>query len=201
MKKVTTDVDIDVFGRDKILENLECITARIDRAEGKYEKHNTGVYFQNIPRDPTTNICTVDHRLATEHGYFKIDFLNVSMYEGVRNEEHLLALMDREPPWDFFEYQEVTDQLFHLKDHGYLLQRYKPQSIEDLAMILAIIRPAKAYLQNSSWEKIRTEVWNKDFDRAEYHFKRQHAVSYAIAVVVHLNLLIEKMENDSTNGN
>ena len=66
MKKISTDVDIDVFGRDEILNGLECVYGRIDRAEDKYEKHPTGVYFQNIPRDPTTNISTLDYRIASD---------------------------------------------------------------------------------------------------------------------------------------
>ena len=196
MKKVTTDVDIDVFGRDEILKGLECIYGRIDRADDKFEMHKTGVYFQNIPRDPTTNMSTLDHRIATDYGYFKIDFLNVNMYEGVKSEQHLLDLMNKEPPWDFFEYQEITDQLFHLKDHSDLLQKYKPKSVEDLAMILAIMRPAKAYLQGASWEKIRAEVWVKYEGEEKYQFKRSHAISYSLAILVNLNLLIEQLSKD-----
>jgi hypothetical protein len=197
MKIVSTDVDVDVFGRDKILEGLECVYGRIDRANDKFEKHPTGVYFQNIPRDPTTNMSTVDHRIANDYGYFKIDFLNVNMYEGVKSEEHLLSLINKEPPWDFFEYPEITDKLFHLKDHSHLLQRYKPTSVEDLAMILAIIRPSKAYLQKEGWDRIRKEVWIKGEDEG-YQFKRAHGIAYSIAIVVNLNLLIEQMskEND-----
>ncbi len=193
MGKVATDVDIDVFGRDKILENLGCIYGRIDRKDGKFEKHTTGVYFQNIPRDPTTNIATLGHHIASEYGYFKIDFLNVNMYEGIRDEEHLLSLLDEEPPWDFFDYQEITDQLFHLNGYSHLLQRYKPQSIEDLAMILAIIRPAKAYLQSSNWDRIRKEVWIKDNDENIYQFKRSHGIAYSLAIIVNLNLILERM--------
>jgi hypothetical protein len=196
MKQVTTDVDLDVFGREKILEGMECIFGRIDRKGDVFERHPTGVYFQNIPRDPTTNISTVDHRIANDYGYFKIDFLNVNMYEGVKNEEHLIDLLNKEPPWDFFEYEEITDKLFHLSGHGYLLQRFKPQSIEDLAMILAIIRPSKAYLQRSGWDKIREEVWVKDKNNDAYYFKRQHAISYSLAIVVNLNLLIEKLSKE-----
>ena len=107
MKKVSTDVDVDVFGRDEILRDIECIFGRIDRPDGKIEKHNTGVYFQNIPRDPTTNISTIDHRIAKDYGYFKIDFLNVNMYEGIRSEAHLKDLIAKEPPWDFFLYEEI----------------------------------------------------------------------------------------------
>lgn len=196
MKKVSTDVDIDVFGRDKILDGLECIFGRIDRPDGKFEKHNTGVFFQNIPRDPTTNVSTLDHRIAKDYGYFKIDFLNVNMYEGVRSESHLQSLMDKEPPWDFFEYKEITDQLFHLNGHSNLLVKYKPKSVEDLAMILAIMRPAKAYLQQYDWDSIRKNVWIKVAGDESYQFKRSHGIAYAIAIIVNLNLLIEKLSKD-----
>lgn len=191
MHKVTTDVDIDVFNRDGILRGIETISARIDRANNKFEKHITGVYFQNIPRDPTTNISTIDHRIASDYGYFKIDFLNVNMYEGIRSEAHLLELLDRDPPWDFFQFEEMTDQLFHLKGYSYLLRKFKPTSVEDLAMILAIIRPGKAHLQHSSWDNIKANVWAKH--ATEYTFKRSHGISYSLAIIVHLNLLVEKM--------
>jgi DNA polymerase III alpha subunit len=193
---VTTDVDIDCFGRDKILQGLECVYGRIDRPNDKAEKHNTGVYFQNIPRDPTTNISTIDHRIANEYGYFKIDFLNVNMYEGVKSEAHLLALLDKEPPWDFFQYQEITDKLFHLNGYSHLLQKFKPTNVEDLAMILAMIRPAKAYLQNESWDKVCAEIWDKNLDRTDYHFKRSHSIAYSLAVIVNLNLLIEQLSKE-----
>jgi hypothetical protein len=196
MKKVTTDVDIDVFGREDILKGIECIYGRIDRPDGRVEKHPTGVYFQNIPRDPITNMSTLDHRIANEYGYFKIDFLNVNMYENVRDEEHLLELLNREPPWDFFEFEEITDQLFHLKGYSHLLKKYKPQCIEDLAMILAIIRPSKAFLQQRSWDDIRKDVWVKHEGDENYQFKRAHGVAYATAIIVNLNLLIEKMSKD-----
>lgn len=193
---VTTDVDIDVFNRDKILQGLECVYGRIDRPNDKADKHNTGVYFQNIPRDPTTNISTIDHRIANEYGYFKIDFLNVNMYEGVKNEAHLLALLDKEPPWDFFQYQEITDKLFHLNGYSNLLQKFPPKSVEDLAMILAMIRPSKAYLQSATWEKVCDEIWDKNLDRTEYHFKRSHSIAYSLAVIVNLNLLIEQLSKE-----
>lgn len=196
MKKITTDVDIDVFRRDNILKGIECIFGRIDRADGKIDKHLTGVYFQNIPRDPVTNMSTLDHRIASDYGYFKIDFLNVNMYEGVRNEQHLLELMNKEPAWDFFEYEEITDKLFHLEGHSHLLKKYKPQSVEDLAMVLAIMRPAKSYLQKYDWDKIRDEVWVKDSNDEKYFFKRSHSISYAIAIIVNLNLLIEKISKE-----
>lgn len=195
MKPVDTDVDIDCYNREKILKGLGCIYGRIDRPGNKVEKHPTGVYFQNIPRDPTTNVSTLDHRVAKDYGYFKIDFLNVNMYEGIRDEQHLLELLAKEPPWDFFEFEEITDKLFHLKGYSHLLKKFKPQSVEDLAMILAIIRPSKAHLQHSDWATIRQEVWIKTASD-NYQFKRCHAISYSLAIVVNLHLVIEKMSRD-----
>lgn len=191
MIKITSDVDIDVFNRDKILDEIGCVFGRIDRNENKTEKHPTGVYFQNIPRDPVTNIATLDYKLANEYGYFKIDFLNVNMYEGIKNEAHLIELLHREVPWDFFQFAEITDQLFHLRGYSHLLKRFPPTSVEDIAMVLAIIRPSKAYLQKENWEKVRSEVWTKTDD--SYQFKRSHGIAYALAIVVNLNLLIEQM--------
>ena len=196
MARIDTDVDIDVFNREKILNGVEHVIGRINRDNGAFEKHNTGVYFQNIPRDPYTNISLVDHKIAPVYGYFKIDFLNVNMYEGVQNEDHLLKLLNKEPPWDFFEYEEITDKLFHLNGYSDLLKRYKPQSVEDLAMILAIIRPAKAHLQHAGWERIRNEVWVKTAGDEKYFFKRAHGIAYSLAIIVNLNLLIEEMSKE-----
>jgi len=175
--RISTDVDIDVANRDNALLNLEHICARIDSDNGTHRKHLTGVYFQNIPRDPYSNISVIDYKVAADNGYFKIDMLNVYFYEDVKNEDHLIKLMNQEPEWELFLYKEITDQLFHLNGHSDLLIKYKPKSVEDLAMILAIIRPSKAYLQNSSWEKIRKEVWIKTDDE-KYSFKKAHGIAY-----------------------
>ena len=194
MKKILTDVDIDCINRDGILAGLEYVSARIDREGDKFDKHPTGVYFQNIPRDPVSNISTLDAKFANNYGYFKIDFLNVNFYEGITSEEHLLKLINTEPEWEFLQFSTISDQLFHLNGYSELLTKFKPQSIEDLAMILAIIRPAKAHLRNSTWEEIRAEVWKKNLaDDEKYSFKRSHGIAYAIAIVVNLNLLLEEM--------
>ena len=192
VKRVTSDVDIDILDRSAIVDNIPCVFGCIER-DGKLHRHPSGIYLQNIPRDPTTNIATLDHRIASEFGYFKIDFLNVSMYQGVKSEQHLLELMNREPDWELFTYAEITDNLFHLNGKSYLLQRFPPRSVEDLAIILALIRPSKAYLQTSDWTTIEREVWAKADDN--YQFKRSHSIGYALAVVVHMNLYIEQLES------
>ena len=65
-------------------------------------------------------------------------------------------------------------------------------------MILAIIRPTKSYLQQKDWDTVKKEVWLKDSnDDDGYAFKRGHAISYSLAIVVNLNLLIEKINQSS----
>lgn len=194
MKTNDFDVDIDVSDRDAALSGIVHVGASIGRG-GELEQHNTGVYVQAITHDPATGRATIDHKEAAKHGYFKLDFLNVHIYDGVRDEAHLLELMDREPDWEFFTNATIVGELYQVREYADILARLRPQSIEDLAMILAIIRPAKAYLRDKSWELIRREVWIKNPAAKGYHFKRSHAISYAAAIVVQLNLLIETAAN------
>jgi len=63
-----------------------------------------------------------------------------------------------------------------------------------LAATLAIIRPAKRHLASKDWETIMKEVWIKPTN-GEYYFKKAHAVSYAMACVVHMNLLCEQIKS------
>jgi len=90
------------------------------------------------------------------------------------------------------EYKDFSDQVFHLNGHNELLQQLKPTSVEQLAATLAIIRPAKRHLVNETWQTIETEVWKKPKD-GSYYFKKAHAVSYAMACVVHMNLICEQL--------
>lgn len=183
------DIDIDFYDRNKVLDLIDHrIAMRIQKDE--VVKHNTGIYFQNIPHDPFTKLSTIDYELAEERGYFKIDFLNVSLYEGIENEEHLIRLMNTEPDWDLLETQELVDQLFHINGHFEIVNKLKPRSIEQLAAVLAIIRPAKRYLLDRNWPTIIKEVWLKP-DGDVYYFKKSHAIAYATAIVIQLNLLME----------
>jgi len=183
------DIDIDFADRSRALELFEhTVAVREDRGEVK--PHNTGIYVTPIPKDYRTNQSTIDYKDAEQRGYFKIDFLNVGIYTGVRNEEHLTELMETEPLWDLLEQDEFTDLLFHVNGHGGLLRQMKPRSIEELAMLLALIRPAKRHLVGKTWTEIGREIWTKPAN-GEYYFKKAHAMSYAMAVVVHMNLICE----------
>jgi len=183
------DIDIDFPNRDIILDKIQHRVAKLDTGK----KHNTGVYVTEIPHNPVDLLSTLDYKTAEDRGYFKLDFLNVSIYKDIRDEEHLLELMNKEPLWELLEHQEFVDQVFHLSGHSSLLKKLKPTTVEQLAATLAIIRPAKRHLADETWAIILKEVWTKPTD-GEYYFKKAHAVSYAMACVVHMNLLCEQIK-------
>jgi DNA polymerase III alpha subunit len=184
------DIDIDFADRNIILNKIQHRVAKLDTGK----KHNTGVYVTEIPHNPFNEIATIDHKTAEQRGYFKLDFLNVSIYKDIENEAHLISLMEQEPLWELLQHDEFVDQLFHLNGHGSILRQTCPTSVEQLAAVLAMIRPAKRYLIGQDWTTIMKEVWTKPTND-EYYFKKAHAVSYAMAVVVHMNLLCEELNS------
>ena len=184
------DIDIDFADRDIVLSHIKHRVAKLNTGK----KHNTEVYTTEIPHNPVDNLSTIEHKTAEERGYFKLDFLNVSIYKDVKDEAHLKELMERKPIWQLLEHKDFVDKVFHLSGHNSLLKQLKPTSVQQLAATLAIIRPAKRHLANESWEKILKEVWIKPTN-GDYYFKKAHAVSYAMACVVHMNLLCEQIKS------
>ena len=185
------DIDIDFANRTPALDHFKHVAATI-ADNGTFKKHNTGIYCTSIPYNPITGISTIEYKQAEERGYFKIDFLNVGVYEGVRDRTHLKQLMETEPLWDLLEQDDFSNLLFHVNGHGSILKQTKPQSVEQLAAVLAMIRPAKRYLIGKTWNEINLEVWEKPVND-DYYFKKAHAVAYAIVVVVQMNLICEKI--------
>lgn len=184
------DIDIDFPDRTELLSKIKHRPAKL--TNGK--KHNTGVYVSEIPYNPVDNIATIDYKSADERGYFKLDFLNVSIYEAVRDEDHLVELMNKEPMWELLEHAEFADQVFHLNGQHNILIQTKPRNVNQLAAVLAMIRPAKRYLVGKDWDTVMKEVWIKPSNN-EYYFKHAHSISYAMAVVVHMNLLCETISS------
>lgn len=183
------DIDIDFLDREQALKPFKHIVAsRNDN--GKLVKHNTGVYLHEVPVDAVSGLCAVPYELAEEQKLFKIDFLNVGIYKGVRNEEHLIQLMETEPLWELLLQDEFVNLLFHLNGHGDILRKTCPTSVEQLSAVLAMIRPAKRYLIGKSWTTIMQEVWTKP-ETGDYYFKKSHATAYAVAIVVQMNLICE----------
>lgn len=190
-KYKSPDVDIDFSSRDAAVELLGGIPASIIR-DGKAIKHNTGMYYHDIPTDPLTGNASIDHKAAEKRGYFKLDFLNLGIYDKVRDEKHLDELIAKTPNWSRLTTDaEFVSKIIHINNYYDLLAAKSPNSVVTMAMFLAIIRPGKRHLRSKPWSNISATVWNRD-EAGGYTFRKSHATSYAMAVAVHMNLIEEE---------
>lgn len=185
------DIDLDVGDRQKVLAVLQHTPASILK-DGKLIKHNTGIYVNPVPIDPISGLCSLDYKTAEEYGYIKLDFLNVNVYQQVRDNEHLSKLLLTPPDWNRLNDRKFVEQLIHIGSYYDLLQRMPEpvNSIPRMAMFLALIRPGKKHLIGKPWVEIAKTIWDKTDDG--YSFKKSHSIGYSHLVVVHMNLLTEQ---------
>lgn len=198
IKRADTDIDIDFQNPKKALEGLDHIRASMFDDEGNSRAHQSGIFFQCIPYDPVTGLCTITNDEAEDRGYFKLDFLRVHQYDGIRDEGHLDELMHREPLWEMLEDKFFVKQLSQIHQHFEVVSAYAPKTVIQLAMVLAMIRPAKSHLQGEEWLEVEKSIWvppqegDKGYEYRKSFFKKSHSVSYSIAIVVQMNYIIEK---------
>ncbi len=188
------DIDIDFADRNMALMSIDHIPAMLITQNGKRQVHNSGVYLQDIPVDPFTDLSALPYTETDALGYFKIDFLNQSIYEMVRDEDHLCQLMNTEPMWEILAEREFVAELAQIHNHYDVVNSIKPQSVEDLAVVLALIRPAGRKYIGADRETIDANIWNQSDDE-KYRFKKSHAISYAVLITVQMNLLVESLSN------
>jgi hypothetical protein len=183
---MSADIDIDVPDRNAVLALIPHTAARQD-ATGR--RHNSGIYVTDIPQDPIHKCAAIDYETAEHRGYFKIDFLNMSVYQHIRDQAHYEQLLKTEPNWDRLWQDTVwAKQLVHVGNYTDLLKKMQPDSITRLAAFIAIIRPGKAHLQGRPWDQVFESVWDGDSSRG-FVFKHSHSISYAMLVALHMNLL------------
>ena len=185
---MSADIDIDLADRDQLLALIQATPAR-QTHQGQVRKHNSGVYVTDIPEDPVNACSAIDYETAEQLGYFKIDLLNMSVYQLVKSSEHYEEMLAKEPDWNrLWTDPEWTTQLVHVGNYTELLKTMRPDSIPRMAAFISIIRPGKAHLQNQSWKHVFASVWDGDNSRG-FVFKKSHAVGYATLVALHMNLL------------
>ena len=185
---MSADIDIDLADRDQLLRLIRATPAR-QVTQGQTRRHNSGVYVTDIPRDPVNACSAIDYETAEQMGYFKIDLLNMTVYQLVKSPEHYEQLLAQEPPWSrLCTDPEWAKHLVHIGNYTELLRTMRPDSIPRMAAFISIIRPGKAHLQNQPWEQVFASVWDGDNSRG-FVFKKSHAVSYATLVALHMNLL------------
>jgi hypothetical protein len=182
---MSADIDIDMPNRDAVLALIQHTAAR--QSNGK--KHNSGIYVTDIPRDPVRGCAAIDYETAESRGYFKIDLLNMSVYNLIQDPAHYELMLAATPPWDrLWKDPDWAKQLVHIGNYTELLKSMRPDSITRMAAFISVIRPGKAHLQNQSWPDVFRSVWDGDDSRG-YVFKKAHSLGYAALVSLHMNLL------------
>ena len=152
--------------------------------------HNCGVHPQEIPIDPVTGFSAIPYKDAEKLGYYKIDFLHLGVYDYFESREEIEALLKIEPDWGLMLVPSEQRKLFQLSKHGDIINAVKPKSVEQLADVLALIRPGKKQLLKlylAQPNAARKVLYAKDEDG--YSFKKSQAIAYAMVIVLQLHLI------------
>ena len=195
---VKTDIDIDTansFNPSTFFGNSIVTKASMIK-DGKLQGHPCGVYFQEVPVDPISKLAAIQYEDAEELGYFKVDFLHLNIYNHFKDKQEIKELLKVDPDWSLFNSPSTVSKLFQLSKHYDIINKVKPKSIMEVADLLALIRPGKTYVLNlylRDKEKGRRELYKLDAD-GNYSFKKAHAISYALVVVLQLHLISAGIE-------
>lgn len=190
---ILPDIDIDFPDTQKALETIKHIKAsRVEQHE--LVKHNSGIYLNRMPIDDCTGLSAIPYKEAESRGYFKIDFLTNHVYKSIKSEEHLDSLINTIPIWDILDDKDLVSELFQIGNHFDIVKKIKPRNVQDLALTIAIIRPGKRHLLNCKMDYIREHIW--EADDSGYIFKKSHAISYAMVIVVQMNLMMETLNDE-----
>lgn len=189
MSKIDSDIDIDVPDRVAALRaiNRHCKASIIN--DGVIKPHNVGIYLQEIPEFLSHGISSIDYKEAPKYGFYKLDILTNTVYDDVKSEDHLDLLLNTVPDWNLLQDSNIVKTLFQIHRYDTLLKRWRPNSVLQLAMFIAMIRPSKKHLMDlDGWDKVEETIWLPPEDGTQY-FKKSHAIAYASAIVIQLNLL------------
>lgn len=192
---MSADIDIDLADRSLVLDLIHSVPAR-QQQDGQVRRHNSGVYVTDIPRDAINQCAAIDYQAAEQRGYFKIDLLNVSVYQLVRDQAHYDEMLSQPPPWSrLWQDPDWSQHIIHIGNYHALLDSMRPDSVTRMAAFISVIRPGKAHLQNRPWHEVFASVWDGDHSRG-FTFKKSHALGYAHLVMLHMNLLHTSHQSD-----
>jgi len=186
---MTPDVDIDFPTSFKPTSIFDWTRASIVK-NGYLSPHPCGVYPQRISVDPVSKLSAIPYEQAEKLGYFKVDMLHLGVYDHFSSREEIEELLKIEPDWGLLLVPTEQKKLFQLSNHGEVLNVVKPRSVEELADVLALIRPGKKQflkLYQAQREVCRRTLYAKD--ESGYAFKKSHSVAYALVIVLQLHLI------------
>ena len=182
------DIDIDLKpGIDRTLYGTRATI--YDEDKEHIGVHPSGVYIESVPVDPVTGQAAFDYK--NDYGFMKVDMLNNTAYEGFHSKEDILAAIESDIDWSDFYDPAIVETLPHIGKHYDLVSTVAPKSVIELADCLALIRPAKKnllskYMRNPQSVR-RNSLYKRPSDPGLNYFKKSHAVSYAMMILVKLS--------------
>lgn len=187
------DIDIDTQSSFNAQTVFKYSVAASMVKNGKLSRHPVGTYFQTIPIDNETSLAAIPYEEAEDLGYFKVDFLHLTFLDNFTSKQEIRRMLKREPKWMMLQVPSIVAQLSHISNHFDMVYQVKPQSIQELADILALIRPGKRYLLKAyikDRDLVREELYKRPDDTSAAWFKRSHSIAYAHNILLQM-LLIE----------
>ena len=193
----TFDIDIDVeptvdkskYGTRASLYNEEQLVL-VPHPSGYFLPSKDRIK-EDVPVDPETGLSALEAKEGEDLGFFKVDLLNNTSYQEFESKEQLLKSLEGEDEfdWSVFEDKNVVEQLPHIHKHFSIVRQVAPKSIEEIADVLALIRPGKTelldlYLKDK--EKARKRLYKRPLNGGMY-FKKSHALAYAHMIFAILN--------------
>lgn len=188
------DIDIDLPSSFKPQQTFEHVVLASMIDKGDIKKHPCGAYFQNMPVDSISGVAAIPYDVAEDFGYFKIDFLHLTVLDHLKSKQELRELSKTDPDWTLLMNEANVVKLFQIGKHYQLIKRVQPKSVIELADIVALIRPNKRHLLDqylSNKEKIRPLLYRQQ-DDDKSSFKKSHAIAYALTIVIQLHLISQK---------
>lgn len=151
--------------------------------------HPSAYYIEPVPIDPLTGNAAFDYQYGDEVGYLKVDLLTNTSYDAFHSKEEVINALNTHPDWTLLENEEFVKSLPHIGTNYDVVTHVKPRSIEELADVLALIRPGKRhlfdqYIENKSL--VRKNLYKRSSNDKMF-FKRSHAISYACMIVCVMN--------------
>lgn len=191
------DVDFDLPSCFDASTHFTCVRASMVN-DGVLERHPCGYYFEKIPT--CDGLSVIPYNQAEELEFQKIDFLSLHFLDNLSFDE-LQEYRKQIPNWGLLQNEEFVKQVIHFGTcdsngklkHLSILQYIKPSCLEEVADVLALIRPKNVgYIEQYPINKkyVRSQIYVSKSD--EYLFKRSHAFSYAQMVGIQLNFLVSK---------
>jgi hypothetical protein len=204
-----SDLDLDIPSKQSDNIRNTVIRGSVMTERGELRPHPAGVYFYKmIPSFDGRTV--IDYKKMEEKEYQKIDILNNTYLDDVTEEElnQYVSIIEN----DEIDWQELWefDEPYQLSKYPGILREFAVESVMDVAIVLAIIRPGslqnydkmKAYIHTDKLLKKKSEqaqeilketygipIFDEQFKQlgkedGKYRYKKPHSIGYSYVLLI-----------------